>query len=292
MGGICQPCNVPSLWNPADDLEGVPMLKTYRVVNDMLLESLLSQVANGEIERSTEWEGRVTLGIGSFGRKASVKRSNGTGQTNAHLQVENVIEALREHGQLRDYRPERTQEVYRRDNMPERPYVREVNIMATPVYLPVPQPLQDVRGPMLTVWVCEPIGEVGFIDKEPDGSFAWDWIGTYVFLVEEIREASVRPFMSGISALCAVVNFIAGHDPCGEPDRIHSCTGKNGEPWGRDLSIHPIEKLGKIGGIAGRQRSIETVYKIVHMTNEQAAAINGREVRLNDILAYPLYIAE
>ncbi|MBB5083139.1 hypothetical protein [Nonomuraea endophytica] len=270
------------------------MLKTYRVVNDVLMESLLSQVANsGVIERSTEWEGRVTFGVGSFGRKASTKRANGRAQASAHHQIESVVEALREHGQLRDYRPERTHELYKRSElMPDRPYVREFNIAATPVYLPVPEHLQDVRGPILTVWVCDPIGEVGFIDKEHDGSFAWDWVGTYVFLVEEIREASVRPFMSGISALCAVVNFVAGHDPCGQPDQIHSCTRKNGEPWGRDLSIHPIEKLSKVGGIAGRKRNIETVYKIVHMTNEQATLIDGEEVRLNDILAYPLYIAE
>ena len=28
------------------------------------------------------------------------------------------------------------------------------------------------------------------------------------------------------------------------------------------------------------------------MTNEQATTVDGKEVRLNDILAYPLYIAD
>ncbi|MER7128645.1 hypothetical protein [Streptosporangium saharense] len=268
------------------------MLKTYRVVNSTLLESLLSQVENLDaVERSTEWEGRVTLGVGSFGRKASTKRSNGV-QANMHRQIEGAVEALREHGQLREYRPERTREVYKHGMLVDRPYVREVNVVATPVYIPVPEPLQGVRGSMLTVWVCEPIGEVGFIDAEADGSWAWDWVGTYVFLVEEIRDSGLQHFMSGISALCALVNFVAGHDPCGRPEQIHSCVSAHGEPWGRDLAMHPVEKLSKVGGIAGRKRAIETVYKIVQMTDEQASVVNGKEVRLNDILAYPLYIAE
>jgi hypothetical protein len=41
-----------------------------------------------------------------------------------------------------------------------------------------------------------------------------------------------------------------------------------------------------------RGRRVEIVYRIAEMTNEQATTIDGKEVRLNDILAYPLYIAD
>ena len=34
------------------------------------------------------------------------------------------------------------------------------------------------------------------------------------------------------------------------------------------------------------------MYKIAYMTNEQAWVHNGEEARVNDILGYPLYIAE
>jgi len=55
---------------------------------------------------------------------------------------------------------------------------------------------------------------------------------------------------------------------------------------------HPIEKLIAAGGKPGRPRNIETVYKTAYMTNEQGYSNNGEIVRVNDILAYPLYISE
>jgi hypothetical protein len=64
------------------------------------------------------------------------------------------------------------------------------------------------------------------------------------------------------------------------------------DKYGRDDPAHPIDKLRRVGGIPLRRRRVEVVYRIAVMTDEQATTINGEEIRLNDILAYPLYIAD
>lgn len=142
----------------------------------------------------------------------------------------------------------------------------------------------------LTVWVFEPLGpEIGFIDSEPDGSWAWDWVGAYLFLVEEHQsEPESTRCWSGISALRLLVEDIAGHNP----GFRKSPDGIGRDRYGRDDPTHPIEKLRRAGGMPLRRRRVEIVYRVAAMTNEQATTIDGKEVRLNDILAYPLYIAD
>ena len=131
---------------------------------------------------------------------------------------------------------------------------------------------------------------VGFIDSEPDGSWAWDWVGTYLFLVEEHLSDPERKYhCSGISALRLLVDVIAGHDP---GLRANLPGGLATDQYGRDNPAHPIDKLRRVGGMPLRPRCVEIVYRIAAMTNEQATTINGKELRLNDILAYPLYIAD
>jgi hypothetical protein len=62
--------------------------------------------------------------------------------------------------------------------------------------------------------------------------------------------------------------------------------------FGRFDPLHPIEKLKKVGGVPSLSREIETIYKIAYMTNEQAYTVEGKVRRVNDILAYPLFIAQ
>ncbi|GGO47912.1 hypothetical protein GCM10012287_21670 [Streptomyces daqingensis] len=64
-----------------------------------------------------------------------------------------------------------------------------------------------------------------------------------------------------------------------------------GEELGRGSSAHPVEKLRQVGGVAGAPRIVNAIYKIAYMTNEQTATLQGREVRVNDILAYPLVVS-
>lgn len=68
--------------------------------------------------------------------------------------------------------------------------------------------------------------------------------------------------------------------------------GTTEDIYGRWHEGHPIKKLEQVGAIVLRPRKIESVYKVVYMSNEQSIVVDGRTTRINDILAYPLFIAE
>lgn len=261
-------------------------LRTYRVVNHELLRQLALQLGL-PIDVETERESEVKGGVANF--TASKRKSQKT--SSMHLDdprlLEAVVNGLRDHKQLKIYRPERKRE------LPDRAtFVHESNIEGTPVYLPVKEGSAVPPGiEGLTVWVFEPIGtQIGFIDSEADGSWAWDWIGTYLFIVEEhFSDPQPKYHFSGISALRLLVDVVAGHDPRVR-DKFYE--GITEDPYGRDNSAHPIDKLRRVGGVPMRPRNVEIVYRIGLMTDEQATTINGEQIRLNDILAYPLYIAD
>ncbi|GAA2608987.1 hypothetical protein SMC26_31580 [Actinomadura fulvescens] len=258
-------------------------LKSYRVVSSRMAEQLARQLGldvDVETTVETELNGGIT-GLGS-GRRKSVKRVIPKSVTDPRV-LNEIVDGLRDNGQLKIYRPERTRELPR--GVPT--YIHEVGIEGTPVFLPLGEEARIAPGMEgLTVWVFEPLGRVGFIDSEPDGAWAWDWVGTYLFLIEEHISNPENLFcISGISALRCML------ETAGYNTRLPS--GRYGEDvFGRDNPAHPIDKLVSVGGRPGRSRMIEAVYRIAVMTNEQATTIDGREVRLNDILAYPLYIAD
>lgn len=109
------------------------------------------------------------------------------------------------------------------------------------------------------------------------------------FLVEaHLSESEPKRRWSGISALRLLVDIVAGYDT-----EFRKATGGIGlDRYGRDDHTHQIDKLRRVGGMPLRRRRVEIVYRIAEVTNEQATTIDGKEVRLNDILAYPLYIAD
>jgi hypothetical protein len=211
-----------------------------------------------------------------------VKRTvSGGRQRDEFEQLHAVVEALREADQLKIYRPERSREYW---NSGVGDWYVSEEFVATPVVLPVSGGSDDRT---IRIWVGEPLEE-----REPP-SGEWDWAGSFVFLVEDLRHFE-WPFevgyLSGISALRLTVEFVAGRDQYTFDDLI--AARREEDKFGRFVDANPIDKLRAAGGIVGRPRLIETVYKIAYMTNEQSYMADGQRVRVNDILAYPLYIAE
>jgi len=197
-----------------------------------------------------------------------------------------IVEGLRESGQLRAYRPERADEFWTSNH--DGWYVAEHDLIATPVQLPVRDKLGDgISAPAaLNIWVCDPLLPL------PEKTHDWDFIGSFVFIVEELGEYAWPSswFTSGISALRLLVDDLAaGTDFTFERREKLSSTA---DTYGRWNSEHPIEKLVRAGGVVGAPRKINCVYKIAYMTNEQAYSRSGENVRVNDILAYPLYISD
>jgi hypothetical protein len=258
-------------------------LKTYCLINEDMVRQLALQLGLA-VEAETTTESEFKGGIANFGAARRRSQKINARKLNDPRLLEEIVTGLRKHGQLKTSRPERM-----RDLPEHATFVCEVGVEGTPVYLPVKERSATPPGITgLTVWVFEPLGSnIGFIDSEPDGSWAWDWLGTYLFLVEEhLSDSESIRCWSGISALRLLVDGIAGHDP--QFPKLPA----GGDRHGRDNPAHPIEKLRRVGGMPLRRRRVEIVYRIAAMTNEQATTIDCKKVRLNDILAYPLYIAD
>lgn len=260
----------------------MPELKQYSVINRPLVESLARQLGL-PVDQERTVEGQIGVNGGKVG--AGVK----TGRKQAPLPPDDprllppIVSSLRDSGQLRVFRPERAEEFWAEESDW---YVHE-NTTATPVLVPLDKTLRDRRTPeALTVWIIDPVESTAVPRDE------WDWIGSFVFIVQELGNFPwpTPYFISGISALRLVVDVIAKMDHLDE-DELTALSGDE-DLFGRWHDGHPVEKLERAGGISLRPRKIDTIYKIAYMSNEQSLTVNGRQTRTNDILAYPLYIAE
>jgi hypothetical protein len=137
------------------------------------------------------------------------------------------------------------------------------------------------------VWVADPPEPVLPRDE-------WDFTTSFLFIVEELGEFRwpMSWFMSGISSLRLVAEVLT--DPRSRTLESESLFELRNSPdrFGRWQDDHPIERLREIGGVVGRSRIIDTIYKIEYMTDEQSYPYKGEQLRVSDILSYPLYIAE
>jgi len=190
---------------------------------------------------------------------------------------------------LRVFRPERTSDEWYEEIGDS--YVFEHDLWAAPVQVPLAR-AKDDAGVSLQVWLADP----GPARTAP--AHEWDFLGSFLYLVEDVEHLKLPPFViSGVSALRALVDLVAGHRPSALRNRplalddLMVLAAHGRERYGEPNSAHPIEKLQSIGSVVGTPRMIETVYKVAYMTNEQAYSVGGRTTRVNDILAYPLYIA-
>lgn len=135
----------------------------------------------------------------------------------------------------------------------------------------------------LTVWISKP----DVSDLEPSlSTHSMDWTGTYLYLIEAIWEKTKGAptyWMSGCSALQAVANIAANR-------RID--TPDFDEPLGRHIVDDPLEKILRLGAVKYEERRLKSLYRTRYMSDEQSDFYQGKRRRFNDLLGYPLFIAE
>ena len=151
-------------------------------------------------------------------------------------------------------------------------------MVATKVLLPLAKP-DLIKGlSNVAIWVSDP-------DPALYSQERWNWRGSFAYLSEiHWDNQSSSHFLSGVSALQAIVNLSRGKD-------FFDIIQDESEPFGRGRDLHPVDKLQEIGGIALDKRKIKSLYRIRYFTNEQAYNFEGQERRVNDLLGYPLYIS-
>lgn len=257
---------------------------SIRVINRRLVQSL-ARALNLPLDVSVSTESEIGFAKGITGKVKRTRNDAGLSSDDPRLLPE-IVTALRESGQLQVVRPDSPKEFWQGDHSGWYVYER---VLATPVVLPLKGRLPDgVSGPdALTVWIVDPPEPL-----LPRGE--WDFTTSFLFIVEELGEFHwpMGWFLSGISSLRIVAEVLT--DPRSVTmlsDFVFSLT-ESTDRFGRWQEDHPIERLREIGGVVGRTRIIDTVYKIEYMTDEQSYPYKGEQLRVSDILAYPLYIAE
>lgn len=150
------------------------------------------------------------------------------------------------------------------------------SVTATKVTFLKPQIEQLPGVTEMAVWIADP-------DPAQLSSKPWAFEGTFLLLPQINFDNTRFEFVhSGCSALQAVMNGYEGKSVI---------LGARGEPLGRGSYQHPIEKLAQIGGTATHPQRIRVLYRMRYITNEQCYTLDGKQHRVNDLLAYPLFIA-
>jgi hypothetical protein len=259
-------------------------LKRYIVINTGLVESLARQLSLPvDKERTSEGQFGFSVKVGGWIKRTTVQAPLPPDDPRL---LPPIIDKLRKSGKLRTFRPNSMTEL----GWAEPPdwYVHETAI-ATPVIIPVQRSLNLSSAYMpetLTVWVADPVEPTRKLRDK------WEILGSFVFIVQEVADlTSPRTAVSGLSALKMIVDVVAKGEELEEAD-LEELVNKPDKYASISNGDHPVERLQRIGAIPGRPRRIEAIYKVGYMSNDQFIGSRRRPRRLNDILAYPLFIAE
>lgn len=209
-----------------------------------------------------------TLEVSMTGPKYSHTFEKDIKQLATLQKLDLLIEALRNDNELTNIRPneitlEKTES-----------FIYET-VSASKIFFPK-STFSEIYGlNYLVVWIAEP--DIKKLSKE-----RWVFTGSFLYLIESLHdEGTFRTTLSGCSSLQALANIILGKD---------LLLPNSDEPFGRNDSSHPIEKLKKIGGVKISTQTIDVIYRKRYISDEQCFVHNGHTYRCNDILGYPLYI--
>ncbi len=226
--------------------------------------SLYYDQVPGDLKRKSR-DTSKEVGLSLAGPSVKLVETNRTCDAAIVEQIRSVRAHLGATGDLAETRPKHMSR--------EAPRFCEESMLARKVIISNLHQIDGLKS--IAVWISDP-------DPSDLSTVPYDWKGTFLYLVESFwDEGSLSTVYSGCSALQAIANLALGRP---------FLTVAEGEPLGRWNAQHPIEKLGQLGGVAQAPRRIRALYRNRYLTNEQICVFDGKEYRLNDLLAYPLYI--
>ena len=222
----------------------MPFMNIYRSLNTYLAGQIISQLTD-VAEQPEE-----RLDAHDWARHSASEVDDPVSK------IQLAEDLLRKAGLVRMHRPESAEEFRSVNDARESDpwYVFEWLPM-TPIHLPR-RKIGDSFTPELTVWVADPVIAV----EERESAPAHAYIGSFLFLVQEAESLSETRFVSGISALRFLVDFVAHPDEMRMTDMFDARAEE--DRYGRWETAHPIEKLESVGGLPGRPRSIASIYRI------------------------------
>jgi len=247
------------------------MLRDYIFTDERRIDSYLEQL--GKLD-ATKRKLTKKFGVSLAGPTFEIEQQKVAREQGLHEKILTLKEELAERGLLADARPVEMPP----PNRILRPFVFEKTLAKKMIF---PRELlaavPSIRE--FAVWVSDPNPDDFNLNGEP-----WEFTSTFLYLSEtHIDGQGFRTVYSGCSALQAIANAVSGSPILATNTR---------EPLGRGSDLHPIEKLRALGAQAGDERQIECLYQMRYMTDEQCYTVDSRKRRVNDLLGYPLYIAE
>jgi hypothetical protein len=250
-----------------------PRLVDYLFVDEDLLRRYTEQIRDRFAqEKDHSWSISANLA----GPKIESSRRAKRRELNVYERIDLLEVYLDVTKDLANERPQSYDELHGAD-VPR--FVRETT-EAVKVIIPSPH-LEHVNGlKSFAVWVADPDASVYSHED-------YVWRGTFLYLTEMHWDTlGFSTTFSGCSALQAIVNAALGKELVSHPPQEETW-----EPFGRGSHLHPLTKLQKLGVTISDKRKIKTLYRTRFMTNEQCYTVAGEERRVNDLLAYPVYIA-
>jgi hypothetical protein len=238
-------------------------------LDESQIDSILGQLPNSlSILESLKAKLGITIKIATFELEATTTKNS-----SVFKKIERLEKYLDRNGVLNKSRPRRMPHAI--ISASQYWWVKEAFI-AKKVIIPTPVLLEKLGIVALTVWISDP-------KRAPKPKDDWDWTGSFLYLPTiHYESGKSTSCISGCSALQFIVNAAS--------DRPLFTCDRNG-PFGRNSTKHPIEKLSQLGAFVSEERKLESLYYVRYITNEQTYSRDGSEVRVNDIVGYPIYIS-
>jgi hypothetical protein len=247
-----------------------PNVLDYIYIDKQRIQTLIDQVIlpkRATSRKSKKWS------LSTTGPKIELAQDDDAIDPSDHTKIQLFIEILRARERLMETRPQEMP--LKRGFVLERTRARKIVLPNSDV-----QAATNLRG--LAVWIADP-------DPAQFSSERYIWRGTFLYLTQLwLDEKADFQMYSGRSALLALINLWNGRGLLANGE----ANGEAFEPLGRGNFDHPIEKLRSRGALVGDEREILTLYMPRYMSDEQCYRFDGNERRVNDLLAYPIFIAQ
>jgi hypothetical protein len=251
------------------------MLRNYLYIDESKLDLLAQQIRTRRRETSKR---QKTFKLSITGLGVELSEEDVWRELSTHERIEALIAYLAGADALETARPREVTPEEEGTGVPNgRSFVLETMLARRVI---VPDALLRVAPGVkhLAVWISDP-------DPTLYTNEDYIWRGSFLYLTELWLDDGGASFWSGCSALQSIVNASQGKT------LDSRYTSESWEPFGRGSYDHPVNKLASIGAVVGDQRHITSLYIKRFITNEQCYTWNGERRRVNDLLAYPVFIA-
>ncbi|MEZ7278476.1 hypothetical protein [Pseudoalteromonas sp. 68 DY56-GL68] len=256
-------------------------LNTYTFINEALIDSYFFQLPNELRKKDFKVKKSISFSLG--GPKVSASQEVDDKELSYVEKISIINRVLLNSDSISLARPVEAYDSWGNIYNPPREsdntrFVLE-SFSAKKVIIPTGKNFKFPHVKYIVVWVSDP--DPGIYTEEE-----FVWRGSFLYLVQIMEDQyNYQSVISGVSALQALSNIIDGR-PFFE---FSKCKG---EPLGRWSNKHPLDKLVDLGGEVSDERQLTSLYKKRYITDEQCYEYDGEKRRVNDLLAYPLWIKE